>query len=62
MDYLSKYFGIGRGRMKMVEEDDFSEFFAVKFTEKVKIIREVMREATAEQEIVIKRYRGKQIA
>lgn len=39
-------------------KDDFGHFFTkAKSAEKVKVIRRVMREATAEQERVLKEYR-----
>ncbi len=63
MDYIHKYFRIGSRRgIKSAGKDDFSEFFYnAKSAKKAKIIREVMREATAEQKAVIERYREKQL-
>jgi len=63
MRYIYKYLGIApRVDAQSVEKDDFSEFFYdAKSAKRAKIIREVMREATAEQKAVIKRYKEKQL-
>ena len=45
------------------EKDDFSHFFLdAKSDEKVKVIRQVMREATEEQNALLERYRAKEAA
>ncbi len=64
MDYIHKCLGLEPDNTnRNIEKDDFSEFFYdAKSAKKVKIMREVMREATVEQEAVIKRYRKKQLA
>ena len=42
---------------KKTEKNDFSEFFVTaKSNEKAKVIRQVLREATAEQKAVLKKY------
>lgn len=47
---------------KTSEKDDFGRFFHdAKSKEKAKLIKRVMREATAEQEKVLKEYRKKTV-
>jgi len=63
MHYIYKYLGFKPfSSTRNVAGDDFSEFFYdAKSSKKAKVIREVMREATAEQEAVIERYKEKQL-
>lgn len=47
---------------KAAEKDDFSRFFHdAKSREKKRLIKKVMREATAEQEKILKEYRKKTV-
>jgi hypothetical protein len=64
MHFIHKYIGLKPSKTaKEDEKDDFSRFFYdAKSAEKSKVIKEVMREATAEQQAVIKRYKEKQHA
>lgn len=61
-DFILKLFGFSR-KIQEGEKDDFSRFFHdAKSNEKVKVIRQIMREATEEQNAVLERYRAKEAA
>jgi len=59
--YILKLLGFSRDSSG-VKTDDFSDFFLkAKSKEKVKLMREVMREATEEQEALLERYRKQEL-
>ena len=59
-DFILKLLGFSRTSPEK-GKDDFSRFFIdAKSHEKVRIIRQVMREATEEQQALLKRYKEKE--
>ena len=59
--FLRKILGFVGGDAP-IEKDDFSLFFDAKAADKAKIIRQVMREASAEQREVLKKYEERGLA
>ncbi len=60
-DFILKILGFAKGIPE--KKDDFSHFFLeAKSNEKAKVIRQVLKEATAEQETLLKKYREMEAA
>jgi len=60
-DFILKMLGFSRETPE--KKDDFSYFFLdAKSNEKAKVIRQVLKEATAEQETLLKKYREMEVA
>ncbi|RJQ34121.1 hypothetical protein C4568_03210 [Candidatus Parcubacteria bacterium] len=60
--YILKLLGFSRGEAP-TETDDFSEFFLhAKSKTKAKVMREIMREATEEQEALLRRYQDSKLS
>jgi hypothetical protein len=56
MEFIKKITGTPTATSQ--KRDDFSDFFLhAKSSEKVKVIRQVIREATEEQKAVVKKYK-----
>jgi hypothetical protein len=54
INFILRCFGFSKTETR--EKDDFATFFDAKSGEKAKIIKQVMREASAEQREVLKKY------
>mgnify|MGYP001578046369 CR=1 FL=1 len=59
-NFILRYLGLSKA--ETAEKDDFATFFDAKSGEKAKIIKQVMREASAEQREVLKKYKEKELA
>lgn len=60
-DIIKGFFASISGR-NAHESNDFSAFFSKPAGDKVKVIRQVLREANAEQRKVMKEYKDKEIS
>jgi len=60
-DFILKILGFSKGQPE--KKDDFSHFFFdAKSGEKRKVIRQILREATDEQKMLMERYQKEKVA